>query len=355
MATIRLDDDHFLYDRKLSWKARGLLAFILSHKKGWEINIQTLIDESEEDGRVAVQSGFQELIKAKYVKLETVRDKHGRVRGKTYVVNRTPSITTDEQETCPSEPTSRKTDNHETCPLVTNKHENRQTENMLVGENGANTSDNRQTEKQVSSSSVEQLAVPPSPLDPLTPERQEEQNRDLSPPTPSTTQAKGVSKGKKREGSGRIVIAKAKAILDYFNLVHGREYESTEQIETLLRSPSLQEPSLEDCKLVIDYLYHIERFENPEGYAKYVNVTSPFRPGNFDRHRGNARQWNRAGRPPWASIAHERSIHVPTNKAEARAAYNREQNRLALEETVQRETTGCGAFLQRLGGTRDDV
>lgn len=44
-----------------------------------------------------------------------------------------------------------------------------------------------------------------------------------------------------------------------------------------------------------------------------------------------------------------------TNKAEARAAYNREQHRLAIEETQERENTGCGAFLQRLGSPSNDV
>ena len=130
MAKVIHNDPDFLDDRRLSWKARGLLAFILKNRRGVEINIQEIITQSDQDGRISVQSAFAELLELMYAKLETMRDRHGRVCGKTYVVSRLPFKNTDEQETRLS---------------VTDEQENRRTENMLVGEqeNGVLTSDDR--------------------------------------------------------------------------------------------------------------------------------------------------------------------------------------------------------------------
>jgi Helix-turn-helix domain len=139
---------------------------------------------------------------------------------------------------------------------------------------------------------------------------QEEQRKELSPlpplmentapPGPSMhdgTPPLDVPPKRKAERSGKIVQAKAKAILDYFNAVHGHAYENASVIEALLRSPKLREPTLEDCKLVIDYLYAVERIEDPDAYKKYVTHTTPFRPETFERHRERARQWEAQGRP----------------------------------------------------------
>jgi hypothetical protein len=140
----------------------------------------------------------------------------------------------------------------------------------------------------------------PSPLKPLASKgKGKDKEKDLTPPTPP---AGGGSDEEPKEtvrrgGSGKVVQAKAKAVLDYFNTVHGRTFENASQIETLLRSPKLQEPTLEDCKLVIDYLYEVERIKNAEGYETYVDNVTPFRPLNFERHRERARIWDQQGRP----------------------------------------------------------
>jgi hypothetical protein len=128
-------------------------------------------------------------------------------------------------------------------------------------------------------------------------EQYQEQDLSYTPPTPSQGES-AEEAPKKREGSSKVVTAKAQAILAYFNEVHRREYENTTTIQALLTSKKLSEPTLDDCKLVIDYLYHVERIINPEGYEKYCNVTTPFRPENFDRNRGKARVWEKQGRRP---------------------------------------------------------
>lgn len=124
----------FRRDRRLSYKARGLLAYIASHESPWQVRIEDLINQSDEDGRIAVQSAMQELIKWQYARLEIVRNKEGRVQGKQYVVTDVPA---DKQVLRSSENASiGKSD----------KQVSRQSENMPVGEpeNDVDTNDDRQ-------------------------------------------------------------------------------------------------------------------------------------------------------------------------------------------------------------------
>lgn len=50
-----------LRDTRLSFKARGLLALVLSNVGEWEASREWLIDQSEKDGLTAVQSALNEL------------------------------------------------------------------------------------------------------------------------------------------------------------------------------------------------------------------------------------------------------------------------------------------------------
>jgi hypothetical protein len=128
----------FLHDTRLTWKARGIMAYLVDHPHGWTVNLQDILAQSAHDGRSAIQTAMQELIKYKYARLEVIRDAQGRVHGKRYSVYQTAfEEVTDEQKTCLSEtPTDRKTDDGK----------NRQSENLLVGkELYAVTNDHRQT------------------------------------------------------------------------------------------------------------------------------------------------------------------------------------------------------------------
>lgn len=59
-------------DERLSWKARGILAFLLDHPEGWIVKAEQLADEGP-DGRDAVLSGLRELRAAGYYRLERRR------------------------------------------------------------------------------------------------------------------------------------------------------------------------------------------------------------------------------------------------------------------------------------------
>lgn len=55
-----------LRDKRLSFKARGVLSMVLSHSGEWEASRDWIIDQSERDGREAVQAALNELTELGY-------------------------------------------------------------------------------------------------------------------------------------------------------------------------------------------------------------------------------------------------------------------------------------------------
>ena len=71
-----------LQNNKLSLKARGLMAYILSLPDTWEICVEHLHDNaSEHDGRTAVTGAMKELREFGYLHLERLKDKEGKMAG----------------------------------------------------------------------------------------------------------------------------------------------------------------------------------------------------------------------------------------------------------------------------------
>lgn len=64
-------------DHRLSWKARGLLVYILSKPDGWRTNSQHLAKIGP-DGRDAVRTGLEELRQAGYLDRTKAQDSQGR-------------------------------------------------------------------------------------------------------------------------------------------------------------------------------------------------------------------------------------------------------------------------------------
>ena len=78
-------DKRIFSNAELSWKAKGLLSYLLSRPDNWKIMITDLIKQSC-DGEKAVYSGLKELIKAGYVIREGMRDDKGKFIRQEYQV-----------------------------------------------------------------------------------------------------------------------------------------------------------------------------------------------------------------------------------------------------------------------------
>ncbi|MEN8220831.1 MAG: helix-turn-helix domain-containing protein [Pseudomonadota bacterium] len=65
-----------LEDITLSWRARGLLSYLLSRPDNWDIIINNLIKQSP-DGRTTIRSSLKELEASGYLRRERVNGEKG--------------------------------------------------------------------------------------------------------------------------------------------------------------------------------------------------------------------------------------------------------------------------------------
>jgi hypothetical protein len=81
-----------LRDERLSWKARGLLAYLMTHKEGWRTSVARLTQKAP-DGREAVRSGIAELVALGYLtrSRSRERDERGRLGDYDYTVTDRPT------------------------------------------------------------------------------------------------------------------------------------------------------------------------------------------------------------------------------------------------------------------------
>ncbi len=76
-------------DRRLSWKAKGMMGYLLSRPDDWQVLVKDLVGRSR-DGREAVYSALRELCANGYVVRRTVRDERNRILRHEYLVFETP-------------------------------------------------------------------------------------------------------------------------------------------------------------------------------------------------------------------------------------------------------------------------
>lgn len=81
-------DKNILSDKKISWKAKGILAYLLSKPDNW-VTYMTDIQKQSKDGRDSVSSGVKELLDAGYLERRRLREK-GRFKGWEYIVFEVP-------------------------------------------------------------------------------------------------------------------------------------------------------------------------------------------------------------------------------------------------------------------------
>lgn len=78
-------DKNLINNSSISWKAKGILIYLLSKPNDWVLIISDIINHST-DGRDAVYSGIKELEKAGYVEKILERDKNNHFLGYVYFV-----------------------------------------------------------------------------------------------------------------------------------------------------------------------------------------------------------------------------------------------------------------------------
>lgn len=75
----------FIQDSNLSWKAKGLLLYLLSRPDDWQIYETELIKHTS-DGLSSLKSGIKELEKTGYIERKRKRDDKGRLKEYEYEV-----------------------------------------------------------------------------------------------------------------------------------------------------------------------------------------------------------------------------------------------------------------------------
>lgn len=78
----------WLRDERLSYRARGILAMVLSHRAGWAVNTADMTTDRE--GRDAVRSAVSELERAGYLVRERLHGDGGRIAGMAWILQEPP-------------------------------------------------------------------------------------------------------------------------------------------------------------------------------------------------------------------------------------------------------------------------
>lgn len=79
-----------MQDTNLSWKAKGILCYLLHLPDDWKINLVHL-EKQATDGIESLRSGFKELQDSGYIQHDTIRDK-GRILSHVWIVHEEPSF-----------------------------------------------------------------------------------------------------------------------------------------------------------------------------------------------------------------------------------------------------------------------
>ena len=115
---------HCLQDKNLSWKAKGILAYLLSLPDDWQIYEDELQKHSK-DGKDSLNKGLQELINAGYIKRDRKRNDKGQLKNYEYLVYEVPTYTGFSKVGLSKVGESATTNNYSTDNKSTNKERNK--------------------------------------------------------------------------------------------------------------------------------------------------------------------------------------------------------------------------------------
>lgn len=80
--------NNFFTDNSISWKAKGILVYLLNEANDLQNCIADL-EKRSKDGRDSTRNGVKELIDSGYIAIKEIRDK-GRFKSYEYIVSEQP-------------------------------------------------------------------------------------------------------------------------------------------------------------------------------------------------------------------------------------------------------------------------
>ena len=110
-------DKAFLENKTLSWKAKGMLAYLLSRPEDWHVMAKQLTTCST-DGRDANYSALKELEVAGYILRNKLKDAAGRIKEFEYVVFEKPQIVAPETPLTENPEVDKSGENTNVSPLT---------------------------------------------------------------------------------------------------------------------------------------------------------------------------------------------------------------------------------------------
>ncbi len=84
-------DNSLIQNKSMSWKAKGMLCYLLSLPDDWNFCKKHLIDQAS-DGKESFESGWKELKKLGFITVECQRSKNGTIEKWFYTVHETPIL-----------------------------------------------------------------------------------------------------------------------------------------------------------------------------------------------------------------------------------------------------------------------
>lgn len=109
-------------DGRLSFKARGLLVYLLSFPRDWRFHVRKMAEEGQ-DGQSAIRSGLAELEEAGYLRRTAERDERGKITcwlwALEFVSTSTPAESTCGKSTCGKSLTTKTVDTKKVATKTT--------------------------------------------------------------------------------------------------------------------------------------------------------------------------------------------------------------------------------------------
>lgn len=250
-------DKTCLEDPRLTFRAKGLHAYLLSKPDNWRVYLKEIAQHTKEQ-YTALSTAMDELLRHHYAIRYQVRQPDGKIAGYETVVFETPDDAASYAEfydlELPKSSQNPKSENLNSGTLDSESLDS--TDQHLLNNDLTKEGSNQEMKEQNIYAGDEDFP------------KHEEKLNTTPPPT---------------------LQADAERVLVHLNTVTGRRFIDIANILKLLRNKKLA-ATAEQCMLVIDWLWQVRRKTFP-GMEEYINVSTPFRPGNFDNYRAQALRW----------------------------------------------------------------